>query len=243
MPAVFVHGVPDTARVWRPLLDRLERKDAVVLSLPGFDAPEPPGFEATKEAYADWLVAELEALDAPRDLVGHDWGAILVLRAASLRPDLVRCWVAGDGPIDSRYVWHETAQVWQTPEAGEQLMATMTEPMLAEGLMAAGVPEAYARKAARSVDETMKRCILKLYRSAVDVGNEWEPGLAQISSPGLLLWGANDPYAGIESARRMAAHTGARLVELDGCGHWWQLERPDDAAREIRRFWQQVEGG
>ncbi len=240
MPAVFVHGVPDTARVWRRLLDRLERKDVVTLSLPGFGTPTPPGFDATKEAYARWLVAELEAIDEPRDVVGHDWGSLLVVRAASVRPDLVRSWVAGGGPIDSRYVWHETAQMWQTPEVGEQLMASFEADAVADGLVAAGVPGDYAREAAQAMDDTMKRCILSLYRSAVTVGTEWEPDLARITSPGLLLWGEADPYAGAASGRRMAELTGARLAVFEGCGHWWQLERPDDAAREIERFWRQL---
>ena len=45
MPAVFVHGVPDTARVWHALIARLGRKDVVTVSLPGFGQPValPPG--------------------------------------------------------------------------------------------------------------------------------------------------------------------------------------------------------
>jgi pimeloyl-ACP methyl ester carboxylesterase len=36
MPAVLVHGVPDTHRVWRALVGRLYRDDVITLSLPGF---------------------------------------------------------------------------------------------------------------------------------------------------------------------------------------------------------------
>jgi pimeloyl-ACP methyl ester carboxylesterase len=36
MPAVLVHGVPDTHRVWRALIGRLRRDDVVTVSLPGF---------------------------------------------------------------------------------------------------------------------------------------------------------------------------------------------------------------
>jgi pimeloyl-ACP methyl ester carboxylesterase len=80
MPAVLVHGVPDTHRLWEPLRSHLQRSDVVAVSLPGFDAPVPPGFDATKEAYVEWLIAELERGGAPVDLVGHDWGALLVQR-------------------------------------------------------------------------------------------------------------------------------------------------------------------
>jgi pimeloyl-ACP methyl ester carboxylesterase len=89
MPAVFVHGVPDTHRVWTALLSRLGRKDVVTLSLPGFGGPVPDGFGATKDAYVDWLLGELARQREPVDLVGHDWGALLVLRAVSLRPGAV----------------------------------------------------------------------------------------------------------------------------------------------------------
>ena len=43
MPAVFVHGVPDTERVWSGVIARLRRNDVVTLSLPGFggEAPRP----------------------------------------------------------------------------------------------------------------------------------------------------------------------------------------------------------
>jgi pimeloyl-ACP methyl ester carboxylesterase len=90
MPAVFVHGVPDTSRVWQGVVARLPRRDVVTLSLPGFGRPTPDGFDATKEAYVSWLLDELAARPGPIDVVGHDWGGLLVVRAVSLAPDRVR---------------------------------------------------------------------------------------------------------------------------------------------------------
>jgi pimeloyl-ACP methyl ester carboxylesterase len=92
MPAVLVHGVPDTHRVWDRVRAQLTRKDVVALALPGFDNPAPAGFTSTKEAYADWITQQLETIGTPVDLVGHDWGCMLTARIASIRPDLVRTW-------------------------------------------------------------------------------------------------------------------------------------------------------
>jgi hypothetical protein len=92
MTAVFVHGVPDTYRVWDRVRAQLTRKDVVALALPGFDNPAPAGFTSTKEAYADWIIQQLETIGTPVDLVGHDWGCMLTTRVASIRPDLVRTW-------------------------------------------------------------------------------------------------------------------------------------------------------
>ena len=78
MPAVLVHGVPDTPELWGPLRARLERTDVITPQLPGFGISLPEGFAPSKEAYVAWLVGELEAVGAPVDLVGHDWGSLLV---------------------------------------------------------------------------------------------------------------------------------------------------------------------
>ena len=41
MPAVLVHGVPDTHRVWHAVVGRLRCRDVVTLSLPGFGGELP----------------------------------------------------------------------------------------------------------------------------------------------------------------------------------------------------------
>src|SRR3954468_6953618 len=93
MPAVLVHGVPETPAIWEPLVSHLHRDDVITPQFPGFGCPRPDGFGATKEEYVEWLIGELEAIDGPIDLVGHDWGGGLTVRLVSTRPDLVRSWV------------------------------------------------------------------------------------------------------------------------------------------------------
>lgn len=237
MPVVFVHGVPDTQRVWNAVVSRLDRKDVLTLSLPGFGCPLPDGFSATKEAYVDWLLEQLKALSEPIDLVGHDWGALLVLRSVSLRPKIVRSWAAGAAPIDSEYKWHDAARLWQTPEIGEQVMEGLNQEAMQAALAAAGVPEPDATETAGHVDATMKQCILNLYRSAVHMGAEWEKDLRNVSAPGLILWGMEDPYVSVDFGIRLAERTGARFVSFPGCSHWWQVQRPDEVSSELRTLW------
>ena len=119
MTVVLVHGNPETDAVWGPLIDALGRKDVVRLSPPGFGAPLPLAFPATYIAYRDWLVDELERIDEPVDLVGHDWGGLHVVNAVMHQPDLVRSWASDVvGLFDPDYEWHDMAQIFQTPEAG-----------------------------------------------------------------------------------------------------------------------------
>ncbi|MEO6394067.1 MAG: alpha/beta hydrolase, partial [Pyrinomonadaceae bacterium] len=185
---------------------------------------------------------QLAKIEGPVDLVGHDWGALLVLRCVSLHPDLVRSWAAGAAPIDAKYTWHEAARMWQTPGMGEQVMAMMTPAAVEPQLMSAGVPQAYAHDAAIHLDDLMKDCILKLYRSAITVGLAWEGDLRRITSPGLVLWGQQDSYVATEFGARLAHRANAKFISYENCGHWWQLQRPADVAADLQAFWAQLPG-
>lgn len=239
MPIVLVHGVPDTPRLWNRLVPLLGRDDVRTPALPGFGRDVPPGFAATKEAYAEWLVAELQAVGRPVDLVGHDWGSLLVQRAVSLRPDLIRTWTCGSGFVDRDWTWHDLARQWQTPDVGEAIMAAMTPEPMAASLAASGIPADEATAVAAGVDDRMKDCILRLYRSAVRVGAEWQDAVDAITRPGLVFAGRRDPFVDAAVGERLAARVGARFVPLD-CGHWWPIERPDEVAAALRAHWASV---
>ena len=240
MPAVFVHGVPDTYRVWEPVLRHLDRSDTVTLALPGFDSPLPDGFTATKEAYVDWIIAQLEGQSGSVDLVGHDWGCLFVARVASLRPDLVRTWAGGDGPVSKDYVWHSLAKVWQTPGAGEEFMARLDPKQFSGQLEQLGVPANLAAQATAHVDKRMKDCILRLYRSAINVGSEWQPALAQVTAPGLVLWGELDESCPVRFAEQLAQDTRAGRVLTFNTGHWFPLQAPAETAHALEEHWQSV---
>lgn len=241
MPAVLVHGVPDGAWMWDPLRAHLARRDVVALELPGFGTPVPDGFGATKEDYADWLTEQLRAFDEPVDLVGHDWGGLLVQRVASTNPALVRTLACGSGPADRSYQWHAMAQLWQTPGVGEEVIAGMLGLPTADfvaGAVSAGTPADLAARQAAHLDELMGRCILALYRSAVAVGDAWEDGVADMERrPSLVLWGRNDPYVPTEFAERLARRIDDELIIFDGCEHWWPWARAREAAGALEQLW------
>lgn len=237
MPVVFVHGVPETTEVWDPLVAALDRTDVVLLGLPGFGSPA-PAFEPTMGNYARWLADELEALDEV-DLVTHDWGAILALRVLADRPANVRSWATDAGDIAADFKWHDLANLWISDE-GEAFMegvVTSSEVDRAAVLAGAGVPEPGATAMGRTFDATMASCILSLYRSSVDLGAEWGPGIDSIQGPGLVIDASADPFRAPDRAQRLADRTGAEVAELEGVGHWWMLESPTGSAKVLLSFW------
>ena len=243
MPAVFVHGVPETPALWDPMFAHLERSDVVTVQLPGFGCPRPDGFGAAKEDYVAWLIAELEAQQehGPVDLVGHDWGGGLTVRVVSTRPDLVRSWVTDAAGLgDPEFEWHDFAKIWQKPGEGEEFFAQqLAQPVdeRASVFEMFGVPHDDAVTLAGWIDETMVGCILDLYRSAVDVGREWGPEFHDIAKPGLVVSAPEDAFGSAERTRSAAQRAGASVAELDGLGHWWMLQDPAQAARVVHDFW------
>lgn len=241
MPAVLVHGVPEIAAVWDGLRSHLERSDVVTLDLPGFGNPRPDGFGATKEDYVAWLVAELEAFGQPVDLVGHDWGGGLTVRLVSTRPDLVRSWVSDAAALGSEdFEWHDFAKIWQTPGEGEdffagQLAATSDERGGVYELF--GVPHEAAMTMGTWPDQTMVDCILALYRSAIQVGIEWSPDFHDVAPPGMVVVPSDDGFLYESSARAAATRAGARIMPLEGLGHWWMLQDPATGAAVLEQFW------
>ena len=245
MTIVLVHGNPETDAIWGPLVGALEREDVVRLSPPGFGAPLPDGFPATYLAYRDWLEEELEGSDEPIDVVGHDWGGGHVINVVMHRPELVRSWASDVvGLFDPEYVWHDLAQVWQTPGEGEQLVNTMfggTVGDRAEQMAALGIPMDIATSIAAAQGPEMGRAILLLYRSArqpamAEAGCALENAAAR---PGLSLRATADPYIGSDDLRRRAAaRAGARTALLDGLGHWWMVQDPARGAAALTGFWE-----
>lgn len=249
MPTVFVHGNPETAAVWDPLLSELDRagspRDGLIrLSPPGFGAPLPTGFAATVGAYRDWLISALEDFGEPVDLVGHDWGGAHVINVAVSRPDLVRSWASDViGIFDRDYVWHELAQRWQTQGDGEADVADRFGAPVetrTEVLVQRGMSRPVAERIAVAQDEAMGRAVLALYRSAAQpVMAELGRNLEHASQrPGLALLATEDHMVGTDRQRRRAAHrAGARVETLDGLGHWWMTQDPARGARALTAFW------
>jgi pimeloyl-ACP methyl ester carboxylesterase len=244
MTVVLVHGNPETDAIWNPLVDALGRDDVLRLSPPGFGSPLPEDFSATYLAYRDWLENQLESLDRPVDLVGHDFGGIHVVNVVMHRPELVRSWASDVvGMFDPEYEWHDMARVFQAPGEGEQLVEMMLsgtpEDRAAQYAMV-GLPEDIGKRIAAAQGPEMGRAILELYRSArqpalEQAGRDLENAAVR---PGLSVSATDDPYVGSAEMRRRAAdRAGARTEVLDGLGHWWMVQDPARGAAVLTGFW------
>jgi pimeloyl-ACP methyl ester carboxylesterase len=168
-----------------------------------------------------------------------------VVNVVMHRPELVRSWVSDVvGLFDPDCVWHDLAQVWQTPNEGEKLVDELlggTVGDRAERMVTFGIPLDTATSIAPAQGPEMGRAILLLYRSAR------QPAMAEAgralakagARPGLSLLATEDPYIGSDENRRRAAdRAGARTEVLDGLGHWWMVQDPARGAAALTHFWE-----
>jgi hypothetical protein len=105
-------------------------------------------------------------------------------------------------------------------------------------LVNAGVPIDEAKVMGSAHDETMSRCILDFYRSAVpNVGADWWKDVkGPTRSRGLVLL-LPDPPEEEKRSLEVAQWLGAETARLDDLGHCWMAEAPEVTAAALERFW------
>jgi len=240
-PALLLHGVPDSADLWRPLAGRIgEDFCCYAPDLPGFRRSLlPPDFQFNLDGYARYvsqLVAALK-IDEPLTLVAHDWGGIIGLAWACQHPEKVARVVLADTVFSHLYRWHAWARAWRTPVLGEATMLMMNRWVFraemkrgSRRLDRAQIDAMYAAMCERF---SMRFTVLKLYRSMPPADFlPWESRLQALASqvPITVLHGEQDPYIASSMARLM--HTpDVRIVR--GVGHWLPLEATGELAAAI----------
>jgi pimeloyl-ACP methyl ester carboxylesterase len=244
---VFVHGNPGSGADWRDLMVRTgEFARAVAPDMPGFGrADKPRDFRYDVAGYADFLEALLSELGIERvHLVLHDFGGPWGLEWAGRDPARVASVVEINTGAFIRYRWHVLARIWQTPVLGELFQATANRPVFR--LL---TNRGQKRKLDRAFLDHMydvnftrptRRAVLKLYRASRDaaaMGARQAAALLPHDIPALVLWGARDPYLGLELAEaQREAFPSARIVVLEDSGHWPFADDPERTAGVVVPF-------
>jgi pimeloyl-ACP methyl ester carboxylesterase len=216
-PVLYVHGVPDSAELWTPFL---ERTGGIAVDLPGFGASgKPASWPYSFEGYAAFLPAFLDHLGIDRvRLVAHDWGAV----ALTLGPRIERLVAIDVLPLLPGHRWHWVARAWRTPVLGELGMGFTNRTLLRR---LGGLSAVHADQVLRHFDHGTQRAILKLYRSAGPPSID----LAALDAPALVVWGGRDRYLDPAWAERVARALGgpAEVETVPDGSHWPWLEAPE----------------
>lgn len=254
-----LHGFPDTAWSFRPLL--------TVLAAAGFRAVAPfmRGYAPTSipadgdyriETLGRDAIALIEALGAERaGIVGHDWGAITAYAAASLAPERITRMVTAAVPHLRRFVLKPSLRqlyrsryigFFQLPEISEHIVARRDFFYL-ENLIREWSPDwdftatdIAPLKGMWSVPERLTAA-LSYYRALpgglVD-SSAWRTYMRPITVPTQVIYGARDGCIGPEMFTNMhhLFPAGLNLVEMKQAGHFMYISQPDIFSRHVVDF-------
>jgi pimeloyl-ACP methyl ester carboxylesterase len=239
LPLVVVPGALSDAWSWSacaPLL--ADGRSVYVVDRRGRGASgDAPAYAVEREI--EDVLAVLDGLGAPADLLGHSSGAILALGAAERFPTHLRRLVLYEPPF---FI-----------DADDRIPADL--PGRLDGLLeagdAAGALEAFLREGPRSSEGeigwlrahsswqrmlTMARTVP--YDARISQGFDLELGrLASMRTPTLMLIGSLSPPRIRNGSEAIAASLpDVQVEELEGQAHLAQLLAPDEFAAAVGRF-------
>ncbi|MEI7804612.1 MAG: alpha/beta fold hydrolase [Hyphomicrobiales bacterium] len=235
---VILHSLLTDRHAFDPVLDALAAKFRVTLfNLPGFHGSE-PAMTALLEAY----IARIEdgfqewGIESDAILLGNGFGGTLALAFALDHPERIGKLVLSDAAPGF-------------PEQGKQAFTVMAEKVAAGGL--GTIAEIAAKRvfspkylAAHPEKIEERKAVLleinpKAFRDACAILVEADlvPLLHRLQKPTLVVCGEFD-QATPPALNKLIAEkvSGAKYIELPGCGHCPPLEQPEEFLAAIKSF-------
>ena len=227
-PVVLVHGAGGRAEVWRGQLDGLaDVARLIAVDLPGHGGTGGGGARSVEE-YATWLSALLDALRLDRVVVvGHSMGGAIAQTVALGEPGRLRGLVRVGTGARLRVLPRILELFRDGSPAGPTLVASLA--------YSPATPAGSVVEAERAMRETAPVVVLGDFMACdrFDVMTR----LGAIETPTLVVVGRDDRLTPAKYAAFLAAAIpGARLVEVDGAGHFPQLEQPAAVNGALRAF-------
>jgi len=251
-PVLLLHGSPDTASEWRPVMEQLGEGCACLApDLPGLGACDepPPSFDYSRaacEVFLDHLLAAAD-VDQPVVLVVHDIGGIVGVPWAARNLRRVRGVVFTNTVVFERFPWFGLATTWGRDGALGRLAAEAV--MWQMGWFGGRIfrkafarisPELSAEHLDRMTrefasDAKSKRSTLRFFRQMIPHAyfEGMDAAVRQLiaGAPVRVVWGRGDPYI---PERYADAFPGAKREILERGGHWIPLSSADRVAAAVQ---------
>ena len=249
---LMLHGNPDNADEWGPLIARLStRYRCIAPDFPGYGkSPEPPvSFTyslADQMAFVDAVVKVMGVTDRVV-LVVHDTGGMVGTAWAAANLDRLLGLVVTNTVAFEGFPWFPIARQWGDRSFYGRFRSSLAMAALGlrggalfKKIFGAQCPQLDATQLERfartfAVNKDAKRTTLRQFRQIMQPGFFKDfAGMRQRildKVPCRVLWGDNDAFIPV----RFAQSFGSKQVTiLPDAGHWVALTAPDALAAEVK---------
>lgn len=235
---VFAHGAQLDHSVWILQSRYFAHHGFAVLAvdLPGHGrsgaAPA-----VSVEANAQWLLRLLNAVGVERfTLVGHSLGSLIALEASALAGDRLERLVLVGAAFPMRVSDTLLAAARDNESAAFDMINTWSHSGVTHSPGCPG-PGFSIFTQNRRLMERQRAGLLSVAFTACNAYAQGFERAQALTCPTLLILGRNDLMTPIKSGRALAAKiNGAKVVEIDRCGHALMSERPDSVLAALKEF-------
>jgi len=257
-PILLLHGYPDSLKAWRKVIPSLLEKGYRVIAFDqrGFGETDAP---VSVEEYrvenivkdAISILAALKVTSKIR-LIGHDWGANIGWAFSIACPQMVESYVAisvghplsylNDGGFEQKKKgWYTMANLFEG--RAETMFSANDWAMLR--MFTDNNPEADKNWIPDLERPGRFTAALNWYRANLDpqyAGPTKKEASASVKVPVLGIYGTNDLYLSKEQMVNSEKYIAAKFsyYEMNGAGHWIQLERPEELVQAIEKFYKSI---
>lgn len=233
VPLIFLHGVMGSSEIWRPQVDHFRsRRRVIILDLRGHGQSDKPRDRYSITQFSDDLHSLMKTLNTEKAIiVGHSLGGMVALRFALDHQDMVDKLVLIDTAAKPAF------------SAGTKLLLSLSKILM--DVSYRSFLKTYISRYSDLKDFDLEEAVLKLMKTPRHVtkscfsaiaGFDVTSELANIRVPTLIIHGreSSTPVVLAEYMNEHIPH--AELVIIEGAGHAFPKENPDEIWKAIGRF-------
>ncbi|MFV1958045.1 MAG: alpha/beta fold hydrolase [Planctomycetota bacterium] len=232
--ALFVHGFPLDASMWREQIGLLEeQRRCIAPDLRGFGLSE-PSIEPVlgMDAHAEDLVALMDRLEIDRaDVVGLSMGGYVALALAEHHPERVRSLAL----VDTKAEADAPAARGARDAMAERIAAEGREGLateMAAVLLAPGAPAWLRARVRTMIEGTRAETIVAALEGMRDRPDR-RIVLRELTLPVAVIVGEHDTLTPPPAAEAMATRADASFTVVPDAGHLSPLENPTAVAAAL----------
>lgn len=255
---VLLHGIAHSSQAWDPVVPQLaERYEVIAVDLPGCGRSDKPDTDYSLGAQAAAVRFVLDALELDLvTLIGHSLGGGIAMTLAFQYPERVgRLGLISTAGLGRDL--HPLFRLATLPGGPEVAMRVLFDPAMRLPRTLLGVTlsrltgdpffhrprdhRAEFNELLRGLEDPgAQRAFLATLRSASNFAGQTISALDRLELarfPVLLVWGRDDRVFPLEHLHRARAHLPhAKVVIIDNCGHFPQLEATKPFTRALLRW-------